>query len=211
MEKDKVIGTITKLLELSKNNPSEEEAQSALLKAQELIAKHNVHVESSDAEVITYSQEICNSKWNMGFRKPLAKVISDNFRCRYYLYNGSIVFLGRSYDAKIAKDAFEYAYEYAMKEANKMYNKAYSMGLETKGVFNSYTLGFIRGMSEKFGEQCTALKIVTPQDVHDKFEQMTKDWKTAKGGMEISNLNRSVYEEGRRDGKSAVNGRQIEG
>ena len=212
MDKNKVISTIQKLLELSENNPSEAEAESALLKAHELMARHGVSVEYTGEEVISYAEEICDSKWNMGFRKPLGRVIAENFRCRMYLSNGSVVFMGRSMDARIAKDAFEYAYAYAMREGNKAYNRAYSLGNETRGVFNSYTLGFIKGMEEKFGEQSKALMVVTPPDVNEKFEEMSKNWKTTRGGMRLGNgIHQGVYEEGRMDGRAAVNGRQIEG
>lgn len=210
MKQDKILDKIKKLLELSKNNPSEEEASSALLKAQELMAKHNVFVEESGDEIIEYAEEKCDSKWNMGFRKPLGHVIAKNFRCEMYIHNNSVVFMGRALDARIAREAFEYAYQFAMTEGNKVYNRAYSLGTKTKGIFNSYTLGFIRGIGEKFDEQCTALMIITPPDVKERFEDMTKGWKTSNSGMRLDTINRGVYEEGRRDGKTILNGRRIE-
>ena len=55
MQEEKIIQTIRKVLELSKNNPSEEEAKSAALKAQELLAKYHIdmkEVESIDIDTI---------------------------------------------------------------------------------------------------------------------------------------------------------------
>lgn len=210
IKQDKVLSTIRKLLELSKNNPSEEEASSALLKAQQLMAKHNVFVEESGPELIEYAEVVCDSKWNMGFRKPLGQVIAKNFRCEMYLYGGAVAFMGRAMDARIAKEAFEYAYQFAMSEGNRMYNRAYSMGKQTKGIFNSYTLGFIKGIGEKFDEQCTALMIVTPPDVKERFQEMTEGWKSQSSKMRLDRINSEAYNEGRKDGRTVLNGRRIE-
>ena len=44
MRTEKIIQTIKKVLELSRNNPSEEEAKAAALKAQELLAKLKISI-----------------------------------------------------------------------------------------------------------------------------------------------------------------------
>lgn len=207
-----IIGKVRKLLSLADKakNTSEAEAEMAMLKAQELMAKYGVSVDSSMPEAIEHINVSCEHPWNMGYRKPLASVIAKNFRCRCWCSGNTVMFLGRVIDALIAKETFEYAYKFILEGSGKAYNKAYQMGIQTKGVYNSYALGFINGLESKFEEQCVALMIVTPQDVVDEYNKMTADWKPAKGGMRMNKLNLEVYNEGFHDGKTAMNGRRIE-
>lgn len=212
MVNEQVIEKIKKCLALANNNPSEAEAQAALLQAQKLMAKYNVQVEMTEEEVLSYSQEMCVHRYDAAYRKPLAHVIADNFRCKYFLQGSRIVFFGRDTDARIAKEAFEYAYEFAMKEGNKLENKAYAEYGSARGVHSSYTAGFIAGLKQALEAQCTALMIVTPQDVKDEFADMSKNWGTARGGFRLNNgLDRNAYNRGVQDGKTVMNGRRIEG
>lgn len=208
---EKVTEKIKKLLALSKNNPSEEEANSALLKAQAMMAEYDISIDECEPDKITYGEERCEHKWNMGYRKPLANVIATNFRCEVYYHGGSVIFFGHKMDAKIAKEAFEFAYKYAMVAGNKLYNQAYADGTETRGLFNSYCAGFIKGLKTKLDEQCTALKLVTPQDVIDSFKEMTAGWKELKGGMRRDNFHPDAFAAGVQDGKTVLNGRRIGG
>jgi len=209
MEDNRMMDKIRKLLKLSENNENESEASSALLKAQKLMSENNISMDMSNPEKIEYASLVCEHKWDMGFRKPLGTVIARNFRCKMYLQSNSVVFMGHAFDAQVAKEAFEYAYEFALKEGNKHYNKAYSMGIETRGVFNSYVLGFIKGIDHKFSEQSVALMIIIPPDVESTFTTMTEKWKTSKGGMRQGNFNINAYTEGMQDGKTIMNGRRI--
>ena len=62
---NKIADKIQKLLNLDGNNPNEEEAQAALLKAQALMAQYNVDMESlGQEEKIKYSLEITKVKAN---------------------------------------------------------------------------------------------------------------------------------------------------
>jgi hypothetical protein len=211
-EQDKLIAKIKKLLALATNNSNEQEAASALLKAQQLMAENDISIDTSKPEQIAYSTERCKHKWNMGFRKPLASVIARNFRCRTFFLGGrDVAFMGHAVDARIAREVFEYAYDFALSEGNKHYNRAYSMGQPTRGVFNSYVQGFIVGMKKKFDEQSVALMIIIPPDVNDKYEEMSKDWKTDKGGIRNPDgINRAVWSAGFQDGRTIINGRRIE-
>lgn len=214
MDNEKIIEKIKGLLALAdkSRNSEEAEAEAALLKAQELMAKYNISIDITEEEKIAYTHETCNSKWNMGFRKPLAAVIAKNFRCECYLKGngGSVVFFGHSTDARIAREAFEFAYEFALREGNRCYNKNYQMGRETKGVFNSYVTGFITGLKQKLEEQSRALMIVTPPDVKDKFEDMSKSFKHGSGGIRNNGFDREAYSQGVTDGRTVMNGRRLE-
>jgi len=207
---DKLIEKIKKILRLASNNPNEAEAAAALLKAQKLMAEYNISIDMTDTEQIAYSKEMCLHKWNMGFRKPLAAAIAPNFRCKFFLYGQNVVFFGRAEDARIAREIFEYAYEFILKEGNRHYNKAYSMGKPTRGVFNSYASGFISGLKSKFEEQSTALMIVVPEDVKEKFDDMSKDWKVDKSRkMRYDSLDYKAYAQGYHDGQTLMNGRRL--
>lgn len=213
MENNIIIEKVKKLLALSdkSKNKSEAEAEAALLKAHELMAKYDIAMDEASEEKVAYVNEVCSSKWNMGFRKPLAVIIAQNFRCETYVRGsgGSIVFFGHATDARIAKEVFEYAYQFAMKEGTRIYNKNYQMSRPTKGVFNSYVKGFLIGLKTKLGEQSTALMVVTPADVKETFKNMRKEFKKGSGGMRQGNFDGDAYTQGIQDGKTVMNGRRL--
>lgn len=210
--KEEMLEKIKKLLALgdaSKNN-SEEEAQSAMLMAQKLMAKYDISAEEviGNKEEISYSHETCEHKWDYAYRIPLAQVLAKNFRCMLYLRGKSIVFMGHSSDAKVCRATFEFAYQFIMRKGNALYNKRYALGEVTKGVFNSYARGFIAGLQEAFDSQCQALAIITPQDVIDEFKNMSKGWNTKRGkGLDATDA--GCYYEGRRDGKEFMNKKKL--
>lgn len=201
----KVIDKIKKLLALSKNNSNSNEAQNSLLKAQELMAKYNISVSESDTEDITHISVGCEHKWDLGYRHPLGIIIAKNFRCKMYFHGKKVTFFGRDVDAKIAKEVFEYAYRFINTEGTKRYDRAYKDGVKTKGVFNSYALGFIEGLEEAFNEQCRALMIITPKDVEDKYLEMSNGWGEKSSSVRASQADIESFFEGKSDGKSFLN------
>lgn len=213
MDNARIIEKIKGLLALGDKarNCEEAEAEAALLKAHQLMAKYNISVEMTEEEKTSYVHEECESKWNMGFRKPLAVIIANNFRCETYLQGsgGSVVFFGHSTDARIAREAFEFAYSFAMKEGNRCYNKNYQMGRPTRGVFNSYVRGFLKGLQQKLGEQSAALMVVTPPDVKSEFQELSKDFRTGSGGIRDTGFDRDAYSQGVSDGRTVMNGRRL--
>ena len=203
--KDEIVEKIKGLLSLgdSSRNNSEEEAKAAMLKAQQLMAKYDITAEEvEDKEDEQYSHEECEHKWDAAYRFPLANVLAKNFRCVVYARGKKVVFMGHTSDAKICKATFEFAYRFIQKKGNSIYNKRYSMGYPTKGVFNSYALGFIVGLQEAFNVQCQALSIVTPKDVIEEFENISKGWQ-CKHSKNIQNdaTDANVWYQGRQDGK----------
>lgn len=210
-----VLEKVRKILALSEkgSNNSDAEAEAALLKAQELMAKYNISIEqvTEATTEIKYAHETCTHKWDMGFRKDLAPIIATNFRCHFYLRGKNIVFVGRDFDARIAREAFEYAYEFALRGGNKQYNRAYQVGRETRGVFNSYVAGFLVGLRNKLGEQSAALMIITPPDVNKMFDDLTAGWKSSRGGgMRMTEVDSDAFKEGVHDGRTVMDGRRLE-
>lgn len=213
---EKILNKIKNLLDLANNNPNENEAIAAALKAQELMAKYNIELDQLDdkketreivEEVYYQSDKHEMRKWKIG----LAGIIAQNFRCKVYFMNkNDVVFYGYKEDAKIALNVFTYLYEIGNKFAVRYYNKCKKEGKETRGVMNTYLVGFKDGVAEVLEKQCTALMIVTPKEVTESFEEMTSGWKTIKSTLRLSG-DTSAYSNGKSDGRDMATARNIEG
>jgi len=213
---DKMVEKISNLLDLANNNPNEHEALAAALKAQELMAKYHIELadlnHDSGVEIV---EEFCKvegsgpSKW----RARLANVIAENFCCQVYLketyLNSYVVFYGYEHDARIAKEVFSFLFNAGIRLARHEYYVAKKAGKYTKYVMNTYLLGFCQGISEVLAKQCTALMVVTPQEVKDSFEEMTKGFRHVQSTMK-TRRDSDLYERGIRDGRDTVNSRSIE-
>lgn len=210
---ENVVKKIQKLLNLAdkSKNHSDEEATAALLKAQELMAKYDIAVEMLDSEEKEdMSTERCTHADNLGYRSALANVISKNFKVKYYVSLGTVVFYGYKSDTLIAKQAFEFAYKYIYRTGNRICDKIRKDGYSAKGVFNSYAMGFISGMKEAFDIQCKALMIVTPKEVEESFADLTKNFTVAHIGARIGDgIYESYYNMGKRDGKDKFGKKSI--
>lgn len=214
--KEKILNKIKNLLDLANNNPNENEAIAAALKAQELMAKYNIELDQLDdkketreivEEIYHQSDKHEMRKWKIG----LADIITQNFRCKVYFMNKKdVVFYGYKEDAKIALNVFTYLYEIGNKFAVRYYNKCKKEGEETRGVMNTYLVGFKDGVAEVLEKQCTALMIVTPKEVTESFEEMTSGWKTIKSTLRLSG-DTSAYSNGKSDGRDMATARNIEG
>jgi hypothetical protein len=207
----KITDKIRKLLSLGENNKNENEAQAAILKAHELMAEHGIDAVSTEDQNISYAEEYCEHRGNREFRKRLSSVIAVNFRCKNFFRGGQVIFFGRSSDAKIAREVFEYAYSFAYKESNRVMAQTRREGRSGDGVINSYAAGFILGLKEKLGEQSTALMIITPPDVTEKYTEMSKDWKKDKSRFTLTRgSNYSAFNRGLNDGRTVMNGRRLD-
>lgn len=213
---EKILNKIKNLLDLANNNPNENEAIAAALKAQELMAKYNIELEQLDhkeesreivEEIYRQSGKHEMKKWKIG----LSHIIADNFRCKTYTINRQhVVFYGYKEDAKIALQVFTYLYETGNKFAVRYYNKCKKEGRSTQGVMNTYLVGFRDGVKDVLGKQCTALMIVTPKEVTESFEEMAKQMKTTRTSLRISG-DAAAYSNGKSDGRDMASARSIEG
>jgi hypothetical protein len=215
--REKILKKIENLLSLAGNNPSENEAIAAALKAQELMAKYNIEfadVEGKGAKD-TIGTETYMPKKNCHYvrkwRYTLSQIIAKNFCCKTYSVNReAIVFYGYEKDAKIAAEVFGFLFETGNKLANRYYLKCKKEGRETKGVLNTYLVGFCEGIREVLDKQCTALMIVTPKEVEEAYEEYSKNFRTCNNRLSISSDKRA-YSEGKADGKATATARGIEG
>ena len=205
---------IRKLLELSSNNPSEHEAIAAALKAQELMAKYDLTIEQVKdkpeiREIIEAAYYHTGKHEMKRWKYALANTVSKNFRCKPLMYgNDAVVFYGYKEDAEIAKQVFTYLYEAGNTLAVKYYNQCRKNGLNTKGVMNTYLMGFNRGIASVLEKQCTALMIITPKEVVDSFEEKTKGWKTSTVNLH-ANKNDAAFNAGETDGRDVANSRSL--
>ena len=214
---EKIIQTIRKILELSKNNPSEEEAKSAALKAQELLAKYHIdmsEVESIDIDTVESIEEVRVDIPAKKWKYKLARIVADNFRCKhFYIGKGILVFYGHKTDADVAAETFKYLFNVGNRLAGREVDKVFGQTGTSVNVYNSFVAGFCAGIEEALGEQCKALMIVTPEDVKTSFEEMSKNFGTMKGGAMRIGANthcREAYENGKTEGRHAIRSKQIE-
>lgn len=216
MKNDKIIQTIKKILELSNNNPSEEEAKAAALKAQELLAKYHLSMADIETEddidnIVEVSVDVPSKKW----KYTLAQIVADNFRCKHFYYGKMrVVFYGHETDANIAAETFKYLFKLGNIYAGREVDKVFARTGTSAGVYNSFCIGFCDGLKEAFDKQCTALMIVVPKEVHDAYAERTKDSSTMKvsGIKTVANQEcMNAYNEGVVKGKEAVNSKQLEG
>lgn len=187
---------------------SPHEAESAILKAHELMAKYKISSVTTE-ENIEYTRESCQHTGNRSFRRLLAQAIAPNFKVRYFLSNQAVTFYGRSEDVRIAKEVFEYAYRFAHREANRHCKDLKLNHFNTDGIYNSYTFGFCKGLREKLDCQSTALMVIVPKDVEEQYANLSKDFKTTSRTLKVGGYAGSVYQKGVQDGRSILNRRSL--
>lgn len=217
---EKIVEKIKKVLELSKNNPSAEEAASAALKAQRLMAEYHISMEDidiSDNVDDIVEQKCCVGKGNK-WKYLLAQIVSKNFRCMHFITDNkmSIVFYGHEADAKIAAETYKFLYDTGNKAANNYYMKMRNnakrnhMYFDGSGIKNAFLIGYMDGIRDGLDKQCTALMIIVPQDVTDGFNKRVAGFRTVNNNIHA----RSMYANQSRDdgyitGKNTINGRCI--
>ena len=212
-KQEKIIEKIKKVLELSRNNPSEEEAKAAALKAQELMAQYHISMQEVDdvQDIENIVEEIVNVGTGSKWKFKLANVVSRNFRCKHFFYGRSmIVFYGYETDAKIAAETFKYLFKIGHSGALKARQSYKKQGMDSNGIYNNFCVGFVNGVSSALDKQCTALMIVTPEEVKESFAERTKGC----GKISVNlNLNSWYSAEARQagfeKGKSAMQSKQI--
>lgn len=211
---EKVLEKVKKLFALAGNNPSEEEAHAAALRAQTLIAKYNLTI-TDEEEELKMAESHFDTGVDKSFKYGLANVIDRNFRVKsYWVGQRRVVFYGYKQDTEVAREVFSYLFKTCEKNARRECRKSYQKYGTERGVYYSYTRGFIKGIGQKLDEQCTALMIVTPPEVNDKWEEfkvqqnMGTLGRTSRDGSD--GFRSSVYNQGIMDGRLAINERRLE-
>lgn len=211
MTESNIISKIEKLLALAGNNPSEAEAQAAMLKAQKLMAEHNLSMAcfqdkpQEKKEVVTeYFKGYHNTQWAFS----LAKVICHNFRCNLLKAAGyGLVFVGLKEDTVICKTVFTFASSTLEKNMMKLRRQYRKQGLSTEGISGDYAAGFVAGLRAKYQEQVKenswGLILIKDPLVEKVTREITEPHKKASSGKMLSRSgNPELYGKGYADGKN---------
>lgn len=208
---NKMLEKVKKLLALAGNNPSEEEAQAAALKAQELIAQYNLDMSQDTGVKINYKLMEAIHSNNEGYRKPLCVVVAENFRCKAVMMGNKVNFFGREGDVEACVETFNYLYRVSHNIGLRLEREARKSGKNTHGVANSYWRGFISGLKDAMGAQSLALAIVVPEDVKENFTNRFPNLRKGTGGMQNTGFNADAFRRGQEDGRNSMGRRQLEG
>lgn len=184
-----ILDKIRKVLAKSSNNPSKEEAETALLMAQKMMVENGITMQDLNTEKIAKEVidiDITEKQKTPFWYKKLAKIIADNFKCYSYTqmkYQGSsIKFMGLKQDVETTKEIFYYAvktitYNYKQYLKNiKNYEIMTNDNTHFTGIKNSYILGYLVGLDEKFKEQVNknqwGLILIKDIDVQNAYKKM---------------------------------------
>lgn len=214
---EKIVAKIQKLFALAGNNPSEQEAAAALLKAQVLLAKYNLsQADVEDEGVKEWKHELLISKVSKGaYTNWLGAVIIKSFGCKnILLWRGSqqkIAIMGRSADAHAALNALNFAYKILRKKGNQAVREAgYAIGERgSTMIFNTYASGFVSGIESVLAEQTKALAIVVPTDTEDAFNEKFPNVRNVRSRSTKIVNDRNLRARGYADGRSCMGERAL--
>ncbi len=207
---DNIEEKIKKLLALSQSsNPNE--ARAALLKAQDLMLKHNLSInyESDKPEIITESVTMKHTKHHI----RMAAIIAGNFRTKTWYGFDYISFIGYKDDVTASKSCLEYL----ISESATCFSKyMYEHEADFQTAYKSYANyvhrqwmnGFVSGIQDAFEERKNnpeyELMLITPSDVLKEYEKMNLQNSTLRAS-EIHN--KEAFEAGYEEGKEALDRR----
>jgi len=209
-----VIRKVQKLLELAdpSKNPSEQEALSASMMAQRLLAKYNIDIaqvtgKEKEEEIQQVVADIgSGNKW----KYSLAEVVARSYCCKCF-YHGSeqVVFYGYQSDVLIARRVFVYLFTVGNSLARRYTKKERELYGSADGVYNSFCIGFVQGVKNELDKNCTALMLVVPEKVKNSFDDFTADFKKVDHSIKLKDAD--AYDEGFVEGQRALRGQYIEG
>lgn len=219
---EKIIEKIRKVLELSKNNPSQAEAEAAALKAQKLMAKYHLSMKEIEAaeEIDCIDENYVHVGSGNRWKYLLADIIARNFRCKYFMYGSvSVVFYGYKEDTAIAALTFEFLFKVGNKAANNYYQKKRKHAIKHQGYFNgsgiknAFLVGYLEGIEESLEKQSAELMIIVPKEVEESYADVTAGFKKTSNSLsyEDSSGGQKAREEGIKTGKATIRSREIEG
>lgn len=206
----KVVDKIQKLLRLSSSD-NQNEAQLAMQRAQELMAKHNIEMgEAKETEVVDSFIIGEETKGLSSNRKLLAAAMAPHFQVFLIItlndkMQERISVIGRIDDVKIFLDSFNWTYNAAnqlfknfLKEQGSM-SRSQSIALK-----NDYFAGFRLGLTEALKKNVTekSLMIRVPDCVEEFVEAKYPHLRKGKPVSKTSANSIDAILAGRRDGGS---------
>lgn len=221
MTQEKVIDKIRKLLALATSS-NENEAQSAMLMAQKLMAQHNIEmsqVEDAPIDHEVIEEEADKKRHRTKWKRSLADVCANNFNCDiFFRGHGSYatIFVGKKESIEICKTVYNAAVMFIDKEFSKYWNEEGKWLPWLNGTLrernlsdsiimkDSYARGFIRRLREKFEEQKVKAEkegwgLVLVKDADVVAHMAAKTWGDGKVGIGASAIDSKALNQGYRD------------
>ena len=198
--RQKIIDRIKKLLSLSANNPSENEAAAAAAKAQELLAQYNLDMDelrdvSSEPE---YEMDSALDSNPERWIRWIAAAVAELYFCRYYYFSPTKfypryrhVFVGQRHNIDVAKEMTRYIV--------KTINRLSRQGMKTveRGERSPYQISFREAATSRIDvrihrmieEARTGIKSSTGKELvlaslYDREKEATQAWVDA--NMQLS-------------------------
>lgn len=215
--KELLIEKIKKILSLS-NNPNENEAQNALLKAREMCAKYNIELDDISEENDKHEdakQEVTDIVYTTNKTRwvpELLHVIVEKYRCKWCISRDfehprsrRVIFVGLPNDLRICRIVVDYAITFIKLEIariNEIYKKENFSIKEITDFGISYAFGFINGLEEQYRiqdekNQEWGLVMQVPEVVNNIIKSL-KESKPSK--TKSINIDPVLYENGYNDG-----------
>ena len=193
------------------NGATEEEARTALLMAQKMMAKYSVELEQeTGSKGFQCSLEQTKVKANPR-NNSLGNIIAESFAVKGILFDGRWAFFGREANAKAAASALVFIHK-TLEAGIRRVCREHGLESSQRGAaqyYNAYAMGFIHGLKEAMAAQTKALCVVVPEDVNAKFNERFPVLNKYRGkGMQYTH-DREAYAQGHRDGRSAMDQRSL--
>ncbi len=208
MGKERISEKIQKLLSLASNNPSDEEARSAMLKAQELMLKY--HIENPED---TEKEEVVMTCYYLGLWKMTEFILLLSVLCARYFRSKTIhdrrkvYFIGFAEDVAASREVYSYLLDHAEK-ARKQYFKENTFSFQAD---MDWKYGFIYGLHQAFdSRKGYELMLKVPQKVEDAYKLIPKV-KDHKGKGDSPKDIKGAFTEGYRSGKTSLDSRELAG
>jgi len=208
---DKILEKIQKLLALAGNNPSENEAKAAMLKAQELMKEY--HIENP--ETIEDDKVVC-VKYDLGtirksdFVLMLSVLVANNFRAKTTHFGQTVYFIGFEADAKCAMEIWAYVLHFAL-DAN---NKFFANKVSTETANRDWWYGFLVGLNLAFNSRKGyELMVQVPRKVLECFDAIQKTPFEGSGEKDQSNRPstlKGAFTDGFRRGRESMEHKELE-
>lgn len=151
------------------NGATEEEALAAAQLAQKLMAQYHVELEAAmNDEEIRREDVHVTRQW----QQMLATIIARNMCCRVvslsHARKSFAVFYGRDTDREAAIQTFTMMCEVCKRGIRREKVIARDAFGSFQGVEGAYAMSFVQAVNAELSQQCRALALIIPGEVHDK-------------------------------------------
>lgn len=206
----KINNKIQNLLALASNNPSEEEAKAALLKAQELMLKY--HMENPETieedKVITACYDL-GTREKTEFVLLLSVLCADGFRSKAVNHMQKIFFVGFEPDATAAKEVYSFLIDHSEKSHQEHFSRTAFSEQKDKDWRYGYIVGLYMALNSRKGYEIMRM---IPQKVLDTYSKLPtyKQFGNSKERTKITRID-GDFAAGFRTGNRSLSHREIGG